>query len=410
MQVAAHAPEPPVAPKQHAIRTLAGLALARSLLMNRPMQHIGPYVVDRKLSEGGMAEVLLAHRAGHSMRVVLKHVLEAHADDPDFTGMLRREASVAATLDHPNVVQVHDFVEQQGKPYLVMEFLDGRNLREMLKRAAEKGRRLSPEVACRIVADMLAGLAYAHARTDAAGRPLGLVHRDVTPSNVVVTWSGAVKLIDFGIAKAMHQHGAELTRAGQFKGKCAYMSPEQLRGATLDHRADLFSAGIVLWESLTTRRLFARRRDIDTLRAICEENVPPPSSHVPELPPALDAICARALARAPEARYQDAGEMRADLVAIMHAMGWSASSDDVEQELHALFDDEEPAKAVGRETGTTTVIAEAPLMTPEDAGEGLYAEPTPPLARGRVTRLVLAAMACFAIGALGTAALSAILR
>jgi serine/threonine protein kinase len=382
-----------------------------------------------------MAEVLLAHREGLKKRVVLKHVLEMHADDPGFVGMLRREASVAATLDHPNVVQVHDFLEEEGKPYLVMEFLDGRNLREMLKRCADTGRRLPTPVGCRVIADVLAGLAYAHARTDGEGHALGLVHRDVTPSNVVVTWSGAVKLIDFGIAKAMHAHGAELTRVGQFKGKCAYMSPEQMCGRPLDHRSDVFSAGVVLWETLTNRRLFARKSDLDTMRAVCDEPIPAPSQFAPELPPALDVICARALARNPAERYRDAGAMRADLEAVILAMRWSASSLDVERELNTLFDgcDTDPSPQVGVHTGPTQIIQDRRPAPPspleiaaahaaEMAAEPLYgdwpseeiyvgADPQPAPPSGlRFGRLIIAAAACFVIGAAGTAALSMLLQ
>jgi serine/threonine-protein kinase len=218
-----------------------------------------------------------------------------------------------------------------------MEYLEGVNLRQVLHKAATMGRRVSPAVACRIMIDVLKGLGYAHGRTADDGTPLGLVHRDATPANVFVTWNGNVKVIDFGVAKETRGADRNLTRCGEIKGKVAYMSPEQIQRRPLDARSDLFSAGIILWELLTLRRLFARKSDFDSLVAVCKGDVPPPSKYLPMLPRELDYICARALARDPEQRYLSAEEMIWDLEQVVLQYGWAATPEALRHELNVLF-------------------------------------------------------------------------
>ncbi len=326
-----------------------------------PGEQIERYVIERKLSEGGMAEVYLARcgGGGPERRVVVKSVLPSFIDNLEFVAMMRNEARLAAGLSHPNIVRVEDLLESGGRPFIVMEYLEGQNLREIVYRALKLQRTLSLAFVCGTISKVLAGLDHAHDGADAEGRALGLVHRDVSLSNVIVTWRGEVKLIDFGIAKATSLNSDELTRVGQLKGKSAYMSPEQVRREPLDRRSDLFSVGIVLWEMLTQRRLFARRSEMDSMMAICCQDAAPPSSVAPELPEALDHICTKALARDREQRYQTAAAMRDDLEALLTAEGWTAGPAELEAELVSLFADE------------STAVTAAPLPA-------LYAEePTP---------------------------------
>jgi eukaryotic-like serine/threonine-protein kinase len=330
------------------------------------------YVIERKLSEGGMAEVFLARQGcleGFEKRVVLKSVLPRHADSEEFVRMLLNEARLAAKLDHPNLVQVVDLTELDGRHYIVMEYLEGENLRSIQKRAHERNTRLSLGVACRIIADVLAGLAYAHAQEDDQGKPLGLVHRDVSPPNILCTFNGTIKLIDFGIAKATLQANADVTAAGQFKGKCAYMAPEQIRCRAVDARTDVFAAGIVLWELLTGKRLFGGMSEVESMVAIVNESAPPPSSVIPGLPPEIDEILARALARSADDRYASASEMRRDLEALMRQQHWASNAMTVEQELLALF---KPAELF--DDGPTTATPPRDELPADDLAAG---EPPP---------------------------------
>jgi serine/threonine-protein kinase len=302
-------------------------------------QQIERYTIDRKLTEGGMAEVYLAHRsvAGFDQPVVLKSLLPGFLDNRELVAMMCNEARLATRLSHPNIVRVEDLVEVGGRPFIVMEYLDGQNLRQIMHRALQRQRTLSLAFVCRVVAKTLEALEHAHDVCNSDGRPLGLVHRDVSLDNVIVTSSGRVALIDFGIAKPTTLLGEELTRAGQVKGKCAYMSPEQVRSEPLDRRSDLFSVGIILWEMLTQRRLFARRSELDSMVAIVCKDAVPPRSIAPELPEALDVICGMALARDREQRYQTAGELRRELEAVIATEGWRASPNDLRDELAAIF-------------------------------------------------------------------------
>jgi serine/threonine-protein kinase len=346
---------------------------------------IDRYTIDRKLSEGGMAEVFLAHQsvAGYDQRVVVKSLLPDFIDDRDFVKMMLNEAHIAAGLCHPNIVQVVDLVDVGGRPFIVMEFLDGQNLRQILNATVKLQRRLTAAFASHVIANVLAGLAHAHDQVDEHGRSLGLVHRDVSLANVIVTWQGGVKLIDFGIAKATSMVDQELTRAGQLKGKSSYMSPEQVRREPLDRRSDVFSVGIVLWEMLTRRRLFSRKSELESMIAICNEDVAAPSSIVPGLPQELDAICKKALAHDREERYQTADEMRADVEALIAAQGWTNSPLALQEELAALFPDESPAAAqmvTEEELDEEMIVVEewddAPL-TVEDRAEPSASAPRP---------------------------------
>ena len=300
----------------------------------------GRYVIDRKLTQGGMAELFLARRCEFGSvekRVVVKTILPELASRDEFVHMLINEARLASQLDHPNLVRIYDLGREAGRPYIVMEYLHGESALAMWRRSGDRAQKLPPGVVCRILCELLSGLAYAHAQTGSDGRSLGLVHRDVSPGNIVCTFAGAVKLIDFGIAKATHALETPDTRAGELKGKCAYMAPEQVAARPLDGRTDVFAAGIVLWELLTGCSLFGRPTPVASMMAVCGDPIPPVTELDPLLPPELDAVLCRALCRAPEDRYPTAGEMRDDLQRVAASHGWDTSATALSEVLHGLF-------------------------------------------------------------------------
>ncbi len=271
-------------------------------------ERFGDYLLIGELAVGGMAEVFLAvHRGleGFQKVVVIKRVLPAFSDNPSFVQMFVDEARLAARLEHPNLVRTYELGEVDGQYFTAMEYLPGEDLGRMLDKLAFAHQLLPLHLAAGIVANMCAGLQFAHGLTDTSGRPLGLIHRDINPANVIVTYAGEIKIIDFGIAKTY----ASGTQTGTIKGKLAYMSPEQLLARGVDQRSDVFSTGIVLWELLTGRPLFLRDSEAATLYAIMNEPLHEPSRYRPAVPKALDDIVMRALARTPADRYESADEL-----------------------------------------------------------------------------------------------------
>jgi tRNA A-37 threonylcarbamoyl transferase component Bud32 len=292
-------------------------------------QQFGKYVLQRKLAEGGMAEVFLAKQTGmegFEKLVVVKRILPQLCSDDSFVKMFLNEARVAARLNHPNVAQIFDLGKLGEQYFIAMELVHGEDLRSVIREATEQDQRPSLGLSCRIIADTLAGLHYAHTRVGSDGKPLGLVHRDVSPQNVLVTYEGSVKLVDFGIAKATREVNAAQTQAGLLKGKYAYMSPEQARGQPVDARADVFCAGVLLWELATWQRLFKRPTEMATLMAVAEEPVRAPRTVEASIPPELDRLIMKSLARNPEDRYATAQEMRAALENLIRTSGWEADS------------------------------------------------------------------------------------
>lgn len=343
------------------------------------------FTIERKLAEGGMAEVYLARRnqPGVGDKVVMKSLLPSFLDNRDYVAMMLLEARLAAGLSHRNIVRIEDLIEVGGRPFIVMEYLDGQTLRQIVQRAITQQRSLPPALVCRVIVEMLAGLGHAHDRRDEEGRSLGLVHRDISLANVIVTWSGRVKLIDFGIAKATEMVTEELTQAGQLKGKSAYMSPEQVRREPLDRRSDLFSVGVVMWEMLTQRRLFARKNELHSMMAVVGEDAAPPSSVAVEVPAELDAICLRALARDREQRYQHADQMREALEALMAVRGWTATDAQLSDELASLFPVESPAALelsidVEEEQSFPPLYGDEEAATAIDLSQPAPPEPLPP--------------------------------
>jgi hypothetical protein len=266
-----------------------------------------------RLAKGGMAEAYLALSGdlpGLRTVVVVKRILPHLSANDEFVRMFLDEARIGALLDHPNIPRIIEVGHDEDGYFLVMEAVPGKTLSAILRRAARRERPLGQADAAFIVARAAAALGYAHALTDADGRPLNIVHRDVSPENILVSFEGAVKLIDFGIA-SVHGRMSE-TLVGGLKGKIEYMSPEQAAGAPVDRRSDVFSLGIILWEALSGRRLFRRETDLAVMRAISNDRIPRPSGPRP-IPPRLERIVMTALERAPEARFQDAREMAVQL-------------------------------------------------------------------------------------------------
>jgi len=283
----------------------------RARRMSRPMagRQLGRYEILTQLASGGMASVYIARAQGVAgfERLVAIKVLHPHlAYEQEFVSMFLDEARLAARIRHMNVVPTIDISDSPGDGYfLVMEYIEGNHLGALLGEAAKGGKRLPQPFVFRVLLDALQGLSAAHRLTDEDGHPLKLVHRDVSPHNILIGTDGIARLTDFGVAKADVRMAS--TRAGQFKGKLSYMAPEQASASETDQRSDLFSVGIILWESLTGRRLFKGETNAATLNRLLNDSVAKPSSLFPELEP-FDEVVMRALSRNPEQRFQTADE------------------------------------------------------------------------------------------------------
>ncbi|MDP3213540.1 MAG: serine/threonine-protein kinase, partial [Deltaproteobacteria bacterium] len=313
-------------------------------------RRFGRYTLLRRLASGGMAELYLAlHRslANFERLVVIKRILPELGRDQSFITMLLQEARIAATFSHPNIVTTFDVGQAEGEYFIAMEHIHGEDLRSIVRAMRPKNVRDFPlEHALAIGVGAAAGLAYAHEQKDLHGVPLAVVHRDISPQNILVTFTGDVKVVDFGIAKARLSHDAEATvggdtgfssgviatgplpdtGAGKVKGKLPYMSPEQARGEGLDARSDIFSLGIILFELCTGRRLFRGANDAETLQMILDGKYPDPSSVNARVSPALGAVISKALAFDRNDRYATARELQSDLVRVVHAEHIALSS------------------------------------------------------------------------------------
>lgn len=302
-------------------------------------QTLGKYTLVRKLATGGMAEVFLARSdgpMGFQKKLVVKRILPHFGEDQNFINMFLSEARLAAELNHPNVVQIFDFGQTDGTYYIAMEFIDGPNLRALNKAARETVGPISLPLCARIIALAAEGLGYAHDLKNQAGQPMNLVHRDISPDNVLVSRNGAVKVVDFGIAKASTQ--PHLTKSGVIKGKLAYMPPEQLAREPLDRRADVFALGVVLYELVCGAMPFDATSEVSIIQAIMgSEPLVRASNKRNDLPPALDAIISKCLEKDVTKRYQSCREFQMDLERFIASTGEVVSVADVGKLVEHLF-------------------------------------------------------------------------
>jgi serine/threonine protein kinase len=299
---------------------------------------LGRYEIVKHLARGGMAEVFLARATGiegFERHVVIKRIRAEQAHDKSHVQMFLEEARLAATLHHHNIVQVHDIGEQQGEYFFVMEYVHGEDVRTLLAEVSRRGERTPLEHVLTIITAAAAGLHHAHEQCGPNRVPLGIVHRDVSPENILIGYDGGVKVADFGIAKATHR--TLRTESGIRKGKVPYMSPEQCVGLPTDRRSDIFALGIVLYESLTMRRLFDDDNDFLTMTAIVQSLIPPPSKVCPEIPPELEAIAMKALAPLPDERYATADHLRLALEAFAAKVGLRTSTTALADYMKAQF-------------------------------------------------------------------------
>lgn len=291
-----------------------------------PPSKIGRCAVFGELAAGGMATVYvgrLAGAAGFARRVAIKSLHAQYAKDPDFLAMFLDEARLSGRIQHPNVVRVLDVISSENELHLVMEYIEGESLSKLVRLLRGRGERVPVPIAVAIMVGLLDGLHAAHEARSEDGQALEIVHRDVSPQNVLVGVDGMPRILDFGIAKAVGR--MQTTRGDQLKGKLAYMAPEHLGREALDRRADVYAAGILLWELLTAERLFQAEDEISTFRRALEAKVAPPSHLVPELPESLDRAVLHALAKRPVDRHQTAREFSCEL----EATGLSASVRDL---------------------------------------------------------------------------------
>jgi eukaryotic-like serine/threonine-protein kinase len=311
----------------------------RLTIMGDQDNTFGKYRLIAELGHGGMADVYLAvvqGPAGFSKLQVIKQLRPHLADEPDFVRMFLDEARLAARLNHPNVVQTNEVGQEGRRHYLSMEYLDGQSFHRLIHRSS-KQRPMPLSMHLRVIADVLTGLHHAHELTDFDGTPLSVVHRDVSPHNVFVTYEGQVKVVDFGIAKAAT--GSSETKTGVLKGKLTYMAPEQARSGRVDRRADLFSVGVMLWEAVTGRRMWSDATEVQILHMLTTGEIPPARQFVPNLAQALEAILHRALAYSPRDRYETALDFHSDLERYMTLTGERASNRELGEFTSDLFSD-----------------------------------------------------------------------
>ncbi len=330
--------------------------------MGAPVEEFGPYLVYEQIGIGGMASVHRAETrgiAGFRRPIALKRMLPSVAGNADLVQSFVREAHLAAHLRHENVAQTYDLGKVDDIYFIAMELVPGKNLREILKQCVRFTGPMPLAMALNILGQICDALDYAHNLCDESGRPFGIIHRDVSPSNIIVSDSGTVKLIDFGIAKASAQ-GMQ-TMSGTIKGKFGYMAPEYLAGQ-IDARADLFALGIVSYELLTNQPLFQGKDDMDTLIKVKSMPIPPPSRLNAAVPPEIDAIVMTALERDPDRRWQRASALRMALATETRRLGVVALNGQVVQWIQWAFEreDSEPSISIEQGTGTASLMPPRP--------------------------------------------------
>lgn len=317
-------------------------------------RRVGRFTITSHLASGGMAELFVARQeavGGFEKDLVLKMLQERYAENPRVVEMFLDEARLAAKLNHQNIVHVYDVDEADGIRYIAMEYIHGETVTDIVRRSIARGSFLPLEHASHIIAETAAGLAYAHESRNPEGRAARIVHRDVSPSNILVTYEGLTKIVDFGIARVQDQIREE---SGMRPGKVSYMSPEQVRGEPADHRSDIFSLGIILYEITVGRRLWRGPAE-QVMRRIVEESIPPPTYVRRDYPPALELIVMKALERRPHDRYQSAADLQHDLSEFMEEAGLKSGSRRLSQYMKELFAPESAGgESKKQQPGTTT--------------------------------------------------------
>jgi eukaryotic-like serine/threonine-protein kinase len=313
------------------------------------VRKFGKFELIAHLATGGMAEIYLARQlsiAGFQKLLVIKRILPHLSRDEAFIEMFLDEARITAQINHANVVQIYDLGYVEDQYFIAMEYLEGEALSEVMRQARKQRQPIPPVLAAGIALQMCEGLYHAHTMRGQDGEPLKVVHRDVNPQNIFILYAGGVKLVDFGIAKAAQRFSD--TSTGMLKGKYGYMSPEQVMNISLDSRSDVYSAGVVLWEMLTGRRLYRQSNELEILKTITEKDPPPPSSILPSVPKALDGITMKALKRSRDLRFQTAGEMRLELYYFLKRVKETSDTVAIGEYMQSLFTDriEEKRKLV----------------------------------------------------------------
>jgi serine/threonine protein kinase len=374
------------------------------------------YRLTEKIGSGGMAEVFRAVGEGPAAfgrPFVVKRIHPRLSGQAEFVRMFVDEANISARLIHPNIVQVFEFAFQDGGYYLVMEPVEGIDMAWLLRRRMDRpSEQLSPAFVAEVGRQVCRGLDFAHTLTDTDGKPLDIVHRDVTPPNIMVSWTGVVKILDFGLARAAEALRLHQSDDGMVRGKMAYLAPELLEGARADARSDLFSLGVVLHELLSGQRLFVGDTDFDTLKLVKGMPIPRPSKRNPAVKPALDGVVMRALERDPDKRYKSADEMGDELEDLVLRKGYSTRT--LAQKVRELAD-QEPAADKARPTPlvveapvvgseTSTVIVDESMRLPPGAARAPTASRPRRERRGR-WQLPTVALACLFVGAIVGAAL-----
>jgi serine/threonine-protein kinase len=373
-QVPSSPPGLPTSPPSGGRLSVTGPTAPAPLDADGLPSRFGKYTLIRKLATGGMAELFLAIQksvAGFEKLLVIKRILPSMNQDRAFIEMLLHEARIAATLSHPNIVQIFDVGQHDNQYFIAMEHVHGEDLRSIVRQMKKRGVLEFPlEHALAIVLGMCAGLSYAHEKRELDGSALNIVHRDISPQNVVVTFTGDVKIVDFGIAKSDTRIG-EQTKSGKLKGKVPYMSPEQARGEDLDGRSDVFATGVMLFELTTGKRLFKGASEYETLRLICEREYPRPSDVRSDDPPDLEPIVMKALAKDANQRYQSARELQADLETFVRRHQIAVSHIALNQFMQGLFEDKLAAQKEALLQGKqlADIIEMQHAMTAPDAND-----------------------------------------
>lgn len=318
----------------------------------------GKYYLTEKIATGGMAELYRAKRvgvAGFEKLLVIKKILPHLSHHDEFVSMFINEAKIAAQLSHPNIVQIFDLGKIEDSYYIAMEYVWGKDLKAILKKGKEKNLLPSMEHAIQIISKACGALDYAHKKKDLKGNEINLIHRDVSPQNILLSYEGDIKIVDFGIAKAASKTSD--TRTGVLKGKIAYMSPEQAWGKPIDRRSDIFSLGIVFYELLTGEMLFKGDTDLNTLERVREARVAPPTRFNKEIPKEIENILLKALAKEPQERYLFASIMQEELEAFIHSNKSFPSTLNLQNYMHTIFKDEIEAEAKALQEEDTIVTA-----------------------------------------------------